>query len=409
MKRVLVLNQYFPPDTAATAKMVALVTEYLSRYFHVTVLAGRPSYSPTERHPFYLWRREKFGGVTVERVGSTALPRHRMRWRLSNYLSYLALALPRALTIPADVVVAMTDPPIVCVLGAFVARARRRPFIYNIRDLHPDMALAAGLIAPSAWTERWERWHQWAMKQADRVVVLGEDMKARVMAKGVTEEKVAIVRDGVPIPKETPPSHHPIAQGLRCGFPFVALHAGNIGFYGAWETLLTAARELQSEGVGFVFVGDGAFRESLVKGSKGLSNVRLLPFRPPNEVPFVLAAPDIHIVTLRRGMEGLVVPSKLYPILAAGKPVLAVAPETSDVARIVKDAGCGLVADPDDPKVVVSALRFVLRNGDVLRKMGRCARAVAGEFEMERQFRKFVRVVQEVIGDSTHGPKEAQP
>lgn len=82
--------------------MVAQLVAYLSRQFAVTVLAGRPSYNPTERHPFYLWRRERWGAVVVERVGSTALPRHRMRWRLSNYLTYLAFALPRALALPAS-------------------------------------------------------------------------------------------------------------------------------------------------------------------------------------------------------------------------------------------------------------------------------------------------------------------
>ncbi|MEM2368284.1 MAG: glycosyltransferase family 4 protein [Candidatus Bathyarchaeia archaeon] len=395
MKRVLVLNQYFPPDTAATAKMVAALVEFLSRHFKVTVLAGRPSYNPTERHPFYLWRREKHHVVMVERVGSTTLPRHRMRWRLSNYLSYLALALPRALTIPTDVLIAMTDPPIVCLIGAIVAALRKCPFIYNIRDLHPDMAIAAGLISSGPLTECWEKLHRWVMKRANWVVVLGEDMKERVKAKGVPQEKIVIIRDGVPIPHKLPPSDHPLVREIRCGFNFVAMHAGNIGFYGAWETLILATRELGDRNFGLIFVGDGAFKERLVQiaSANNIPNIRFLPFRPKEEVPFVLISPDIHIVTLRKGMEGLVVPSKLYPILAMGKPVLVVASEESDAARIVKRTGCGLVADPDSPSSVADVLRWAKRNKGVLWEMGQRAREIALEFSEEVQFQKFVHLI----------------
>jgi glycosyltransferase involved in cell wall biosynthesis len=396
-KRVLVINQYFPPDTAATAKVIAQLVTYLSRHFTVTVLAGRPSYNPTEHHPCYFSRREWFGAVRVERVGSTVLPRYRMRWRLSNYLSYLALALPKALTLPADVLIAMTDPPLACLVGALVARWRRLPFIYNIRDLHPDMAIAAGLLPSCWWTEKWDRLNQWAMRQADWVVVLGEDMRERVRAKGVLPSKIVVIRDGVPIPESLPSPDHPIAHQLRGGFPFVAMHAGNLGFYGAWETLIAAARQVSAEGIGLIFVGDGACKESLRLLVDGIENVQFLPFRPPQEVPFVLAAPDLHIVTLKRGMEGLVVPSKLYPILAAGKPVLVVAPESSDPARIVQQAGCGLVADPDDPTTVTAMLRWARQNPDALQRMGQRAREIAPEFSADRHFQKFAELIAQTI------------
>ena len=110
------------------------------------MLAGRPSYDPTERHPPYLLRREVQGNVTVERVGSTAFPRFRMMGRVSNYLSYLALAVPRALSIRSDVVVAMTDPPFEGLAGAFVSKLTGRPFVYNLRDMYPDMALGGDIV-----------------------------------------------------------------------------------------------------------------------------------------------------------------------------------------------------------------------------------------------------------------------
>ena len=166
--RVLVLNEYFPPDTSATAKNAALVVEALAERHRVTVLAGRPSYDPTERHPPYLLRREVRGNLTVERVGSTAFPRFRMTRRVCNYLSYLALAVPRALMIRGDVVLAMTDPPIEGIAGALVAKLSGRPFVYNLRDMYPDMAVGGEIVRPGSLIERWEALHRWALRRAAR-------------------------------------------------------------------------------------------------------------------------------------------------------------------------------------------------------------------------------------------------
>ncbi len=393
---ILVLNQYFPPDTSATAKMAALVVEALARQHRVTVLAGRPSYDPTERHRFYFLRREQKGNTVVERVGSTTFSRARMRHRLSNYLSYLALAVPRGLAIRSDIVIAMTDPPVAGIAGALIARLLGRPFIYNIRDMYPDMALVGQIVQPSYWTNLWEKFHRWALGQAARVIVLGDDMRDRIIAKGVLPERVVVVRDGAPVPETVPNADHTVAREIRSGFKFVVVHAGNLGFYGAWETLLKAARSLEKEGVGFIFVGDGALRARLEASANGCSSVKFLPFRPAHEVPYVLAAGDLHVVTLKRGLEGVVVPSKLYPILAAGRPVLAVAPEETDVARIVRSAGCGAVADPDNAAEVVERVRELCRDRERLIEMGKRAREIATDYSRAAQLELYVRAIEEV-------------
>jgi len=395
---VLLLNEYYPPDTSATAKMAEMAVEALARRHRVTVLAGRPSYDPTERHPYYLLRREVRGNVAVERVGSTTYPRFRMRQRMSNYLSYLSLAVPRALAIRADVILAMTDPPIAGIAGAFVSRLTGRPFVYNIRDLYPDMALAGEIVRPSRWVNGWENLHRRALRQAARVIVLGEDMRDRIISKGVDPARIVIVRDGAPVPESVPSANHPVAQEIRCGFPFVVLHAGNLGFSGAWETLIQAARLLEKDSVGFVFVGEGAVRAQMEASVGGCPAVRFLPFRPSEEVPYVLAAGDLHVVTVRRGLEGVVAPSKLYPILAAGRPVLAVAPEESDVVRIVRREGCGVVADPDDPQAVAEVVRGLRRDPSQLVDMGRRAREIASNYDRVKQFEIFTRVMEEVGG-----------
>ena len=395
---ILLLNQYFPPDTSATAQMAAMVVEALAERHRVTVLAGRPSYDPLEHHPYYLLRREVRGNIVVERVGSTAYPRVRMRRRVTNYLTYLALAVPRALAIGADVILAMTDPPIAGLAGALVAKLSGRPFVYNIRDLYPDMALGGEIVGPSGWIALWEKLHRRALRQATRVIVLGEDMRDRIISKGVDPARVVIVRDGVSVPENVPQVDHPVAQQVRCGFPFVVLHAGNLGFSGAWETLIRAARLLENDGVGFVFVGDGAVRSEIEASAAGCSAVRLLPFRPAEQVPYVLAAGDLHVVTVRRGLEGVVVPSKLYSILAARRPVLVVAPEESDAARIVRRSGCGIVTDPDDPAAIAEAVRALAGDPERVAHMARRARDIAKNYDRVSQLKIFVRVIEEAGG-----------
>lgn len=392
---VLLMNEYFPPDTSATAKCAAQVAEALTVDHRVTVLAGRPSYDPSERHPRYLIRREQAGNLVVERVGSTAYPRFQMARRVANYLTYLSLAVPRALAIRSDVVLAMTDPPIEGIAGALVARLTRRPFVYNIRDLYPDMALGGAIVRPGSFTARWEALHRWALRNATRVIVLGEDMRDRIIAKGVEAGRVVVSRDGIPVPPELPSPENPVAREIRGSYRFVLVHAGNLGFYGAWETLIRAVRALEHEGVGLVFVGEGAMKPQVQEMAAGSRAIRFLPFRPAGEVPLVLSSGDMHVVTVKRGLEGVVVPSKLYPTLAAGRPVLGVAPEESDVVRIVRRSGCGLAADPDDPDTVVEALRGVLHNPEQLQHMGLRAREAAVSYDRVKQLKIFTAAIEE--------------
>jgi colanic acid biosynthesis glycosyl transferase WcaI len=392
---ILVLNEYFPPDTSATAKNAALVVNALSERHRVTVLAGRPSYESTE---FYGWRplrRKTRGNVTVECVGSTAFPRFRMKRRVANYFTYLSLAIPRALSIRPDVIIAMTDPPIEGIAGALVAKLSRRPFVYNIRDMYPDMALGGGIVPPGIWIDRWEAMHRWALKHASRVIVLGEDMRERIMTKGVDSSRITIVRDAVPFPETLPPNDHSVVREIRGNFRFVLVHAGNLGFYGAWKTLVQGARMLESDGVGLVFIGEGALKPQVEKEANGCPNIRFMPFRPAEEVPQVMAAGDMHIITVKRGLEGVVVPSKVYNILAAGRPLLAVATDKAEVTRFARRDGCGISVDPDDPAGLAEAVRGVLKAPERLANMSCRGRDLARTYDRVNELQNFVRTIEE--------------
>ena len=394
---ILVLNLYYPPDTSATAKMAAAFIGPLAARHDVTVVCGRPSYDPTERRAWRLWQTEQSGNVRIIRVGSTDYPRTQMARRVLNYLTYVALSVPRALLLPCDVVLAMTDPPFEGIVGAFVAMLKGKPYVYNIRDMYPDMALGGAIVEPGLGRV-WEKLHRWALRRATRVIVLGEDMRARIVAKGVDPQRVVIVRDGAEIACDESADTQPdpaVVAAIRGDFRFVLLHAGNLGFYGAWDTLIGAASQLAGDGIGFVFVGDGAQRAQIEAAAARAANVRFLPFFPASKIPSVLAAPDVHIITIKRGLEGVVVPSKMYGILAAGQPIVAVAPKETDAASLSERRGFGISADPDKPEDLVAAVRALSIDPTRLAAMRTAARAAAADYDRVNESRKFIQILEE--------------
>jgi len=411
--RILVLNLYYPPDTSATAKMTQSAVEALSAHHRVTVICGRPSYDPTARRPWKLFQSEECDRTTVIRVGSSDFPRFNMKKRVINYLSYTALCIPRALFFPCDLIIVMTDPPFAGIVGAFIAMLKRKPLLYNIRDMYPDMAVGGSIVEPGALSRVWEHLHRWVLRRAACVVVLGEDMRARIMAKGVDPSRIEIVRDSVEVPPENskqPPLDAEVTRAIRADAKFVLLHAGNLGFYGAWETMLAAAGELSGEGIHFVFVGDGANRARLqsAAAAAGLQNVRFLPFFPTSKISSVLAAADAHVITVKHGLEGVVVPSKMYGILAAGKPIVALAPRGTDVAAIGEKRGFAVFADPDSPQELATVARALAGDPARVKAMGCASRLAAPDYDRVKELAKFVQIVDRfAAAKKSEGTREA--
>jgi len=397
--RILLLNLYYPPDTSATAKMAETVVNALARENEVTILCGRPSYDPAERRAWQLFRTEETKNVRIVRVGSTDFPRFNMKKRVLNYLTYTALVIPGALFTTCDAVLAMTDPPFEGIIGAFVALLKGKRYFYNIRDMYPDMAVGGSIVAPGLLARIWEKLHRWALRRATKVIVLGEDMRNRIVAKGVRADQLEIVRDGTEILSanaqqvQAAQLDREVIRTIRGDFRFVLLHAGNIGFYGAWETLIAAAKQLHGDGIGFVFVGEGAQRAQLESAANGASNVRFLPFFPGNKIPSVLAAADAHLITIKRGLEGVVVPSKMYGILAAGKPIVAVAPRETDAVALGEKLGFSVGADPDYPDQVAKMIRKLAADPARMTVMGQSAQAAATGYDRVKELEKFVKIV----------------
>lgn len=383
---ILILNQYYPPDSAATAASFQEMAQALTNAGHeVTVICGRPSYEVGAKARWLPVRRTRDVLVQVEQIGSTAGSRNSLAARLTGYGTFLLGALLRLLgKRKSDAVVVGSDPPLAVAIALFAAR--RSPVIYSLQDLHPEAAIISGMIKVGSLTKAWAAVHEASMRRCSAIVCLGTRMAERVQMAGVLPERIHLIPTGAPVQNVTG-SNDRLVQELRRGAEFVVLHAGNLSVTGAWDALISAKAQLGSA-VDWLCVGSGMYEEKLSG-----AGFRITPFRPQNEIPSVYAAADLALVTQRSGTEGLVVPSKLYSLLAYGCAILAVVPADSEVAAIVGKYECGLIANPNDPSDVAAKIRWAAKNPSSLAIMGSRAQEAAKDFDRTDLMNEFVRLV----------------
>jgi glycosyltransferase involved in cell wall biosynthesis len=270
-----------------------------------------------------------------------------------NVAAYAVLAAARALlSKKADVVLFMTDPPFFPLLGAALKFLRGEKIVYILMDLYPEVAFRAGALREgSAAGRALRRLARGALRAADAVVVLGEDMREAALRAGAEAGRVVIIPNWADPEAIRPVSHgeNPFRKGLGLDGKFVVAYSGNFGVSHDFSDLLAIAAEWPGDpDIRFLLIGGGARREEVENTAKGLSNVLLLPYQDGSRLSETLSAGDVHFVSLRPGFEGLVVPSKAYGIMAAGRPILYQGDPQGEIARMVAREGIGAVVLPGD-------------------------------------------------------------
>jgi glycosyltransferase involved in cell wall biosynthesis len=339
--RILLLNQAFFPDVVSSGQHLTDLAQGLVQLGHqVTVVTSASGYDdPGQRFP----RHEKWKGVEIIRISATHLGKA-ARWRRAiDFGSFLLSCSLRVLTLKADVVVAMTSPPLVSVLGAFAARLRRARFVFWVMDLNPDEAVAAGWLKSGSSVERaLETLLRFSIHSASRIVVLDRFMKSRVLSRGIQADSVATIPpwshdDAV---RFDPEGRQEFRDRNGLSKQFVVMYAGNHSPCHSLDTLLHAAYELRAnKSITFVFSGGGsevAKVRDFIKAHE-LSNVRQLSYQPLSMLAATLSAADLHAVVLGDAFVGIVHPCKIYNILSVGAPVLYVGPPDSHIADIASD------------------------------------------------------------------------
>jgi colanic acid biosynthesis glycosyl transferase WcaI len=390
---LLVICPHYAPDVAPTGEvMTSIGTELVRRGHRLHVVTALPWYEHHRVEPEWtgrLTRHEDVEWGRVTRVHPFPTDKSNIPARALAFGGFTALAATMAVAgrrpFRPDAVLAMSPPLTLGAAGWLAARRWRVPFVFNIQDVFPDVAVELGaitsprVIRAASWLERW------SYRRADAVTVLSDDLRDNLVAKlegrvADPDDRIRVIPNFVDTDRIRPRGRdQPNAYRQEYGLEGrqVVMYAGNVGLSQSLELMVAAARELADRpDVVFVINGGGSGRAPLEQLATGLPNLRFVDFQPKERLAEVLAAADIHVVPLKRGLARSSVPSKTYSILAAGRPLVASVDEGTEVARVVERAGAGIAVPPEDPQAFVASITKLLDAPDVAAQMGRSGRAL---------------------------------
>jgi putative colanic acid biosynthesis glycosyltransferase WcaI len=374
--RVLVLNQYYRPGFEATAQLLGDLCSELAHEFSITVVTGALSVPGGQEGSV------DENGVRVVRVRSTTFDRAGLARRGANYVTYLALAFKEALRSgKPDVVLCMTDPPVVADVALAVARRFRVPLVVISQDIFPEIAVRLGRLENRPLVGLLRTLIGFYLRRADRVVAIGETMRHRLIEKATPADRIVVIPNWVDVDAITPsPKNNEWSREHGLAERFVVMHSGNIGHAQNLDSLVRAGTFLRDlDDLTIAIIGGGARHDELLEMSELLEvdAVRFFGYQPRASLSLSLSAGDVHVVGLAPGLAGFVVPSRLYGILAAGRPVIVGAERESETAQLVEEVGCGVVVPPARPELLAAAIRAAYDGELDLVEMGQRGREYA--------------------------------
>jgi colanic acid biosynthesis glycosyl transferase WcaI len=383
MSRIIFVNRYFYPDHSATSQILTDLAFALGESGRsVSVVTTQQRYDDPRAH---LPRQEKTRSVDIHRVLTTQFGRSALWGRGMDYLSFYrgAYQALRRLTQPGDILVAKTDPPLISLVAMQVARSHSAHLVNWLQDLYPEVAVELGVPflkgpvigAISSLRDR-------SLKAAAANVVLEQRMAERVLDRGVAADKVHVIPNWSDDERIVPVARHDnfLRRAWGLNDEFVVGYSGNLGRAHEFMTVLTASERLRDHPtIRFLMIGGGHQFDELVRGTKARGLAHLWQFKPYQDhdaLKLSLGVPDIHWISLKPALEGLIVPSKFYGIAAAGRPVIAITAPDGDIARLVRQHGCGIVITPGDATALTDALTSLAASPVRTDEMGRRARAM---------------------------------
>lgn len=385
MRQLIFVNRYFYPDHSATSQMLTdLAFNLAENGKAVRVITSRQVYDHARAD---LPANETINGVQVMRVWTTRFGRSSLMGRAIDYLTFYSSAAWRLLvsTSRGDTVIAKTDPPMISILSAIIARLRGARLINWIQDLFPEVAVALGVKSIGAISPLLMKVRNYSLRAAHTNVVLGDRMAGRVLSYGIPEQRIQVIhnwsdgKDIMPLGHD----HNRLRHEWGLDGIFVIGYSGNMGRAHDFQTLVETASILKHENnIAFLFIGSGAQQGWITKQmqAREIRNVHFKPYQPRNLLTLSLSMPDIHIVSLLPSLEGLIVPSKFYGIAAAGRPVLNIGDKDGEIARILNKCSCGHTVEPGDALGAAEYIRMLVSNRTFTDTLGANARRTFDKF-----------------------------
>ncbi len=407
---VLLINRVYPPGRGSTGRMLSDLAHAFSKdgwQTYVLTTGAKAS-------------RERDGGIKVKRIKGAEKPRHDI-WYIWIWFKLLitALRLPKT-----DLVVTMTDPPMMAVMGRWIAKARGVKHIHWCQDLYPDVFSALDVKLPAPILRQLKKISRRSMQQADKTIVIGRCMAKHLSYSGLDPRKITVIPNWPDQELLTPGEHltefsealqnMPTVNGsksyeeqLKDGPKFRILYAGNIGRAHPVDTILRAAEALGETHpeIEFVFVGDGPGYNRIadIRTKRGMLNTRLLPYQPNSRLKEVMESGDIHLISMKEEAAGCIVPSKLYSALSVGRPCIFIGPENCETAKVVQDFKAGVVVPQGNARLLVDAILNYRMNGEAWFKAHEGAMKAGQVFVPKDSLEAWLSRARDVVGVDTPG------
>ncbi len=401
--RIILLNQAFYPDHAATAQHAHDLAKYLVAQGHdVAVVASRSIYGSKGAA---LPKRETVDGIEVHRVGKSIFGKASIIARLIDFALFYLLALIKVMTLKRpDVIVPFSTPPFIALVGWMLKTVKRCKAVYWVMDLYPDVPIAFGIMKADGLGARLlEKVHRFCFNHCDRSVVLGRCMRDRLIDKGIPKKKIALIPPWADIDElqPVPRDENPLRKEWGLQGKLVVMYSGNLGLAHDIDTLRGAMEKLRGrDDIRFVFVGGGKLMTQLQTYCQehNLTNAIFKPYQPREAIRTSLSLADLHLISQANAMTGLLVPSKLYGIMASGRASIFVGKPEAEVALVLQENNAGKVVAIGDVDGLADTITALADDPGTCQRMGDAAReAMAKTYDRRHACAAWERLLIECV------------
>jgi len=362
MKKILILSEFFYPDKSSTPKVLTeLAEDLVNNGLDVEVICSNHSYKGSLK----LSKKEKFNGIKISRINSSNFSRDSKLGRIINYMSFTANLFVKLLFSPKyDSILVVSNPPLIPFIAYLNKLMKNKPYYYLVHDVYPDIAVEVGAIKKDSMPYKlMKNINQLAIKNTEKLIVLGKDMKDIFLKKGVEEQSIKIITNwSKKYELSLEKTDNTFYKERELVSTLNIVYTGNIGRFHDIETIIEIAKVSMQDlpNIRFIFVGDGFKRKELEQAIKnGTSNIIISEYQYDSSYLDVLSGADLFISTLSPRIKGLGVPSKTYSYLAAGKPIIAIMEKGTEIGDLVENENLGIRADSMEVGKVIEFIKDI--------------------------------------------------